>query len=786
MNIKKLDEQVALLTKITESLLKEAPKKKAFEDLSNYQFDKFRLSTFQEIEKDIEKAKDAARLDDTSRAFLSLMHMIETNIINEFTSTNKFYKQLYTDFFRQFKKLRYLQRQGIKQEPVDISTGSDDALDKGLKNFYGLGVKYPTTAMVSGRRQGETYEQVQKRYSDLVEDFIEKITSVLPPEETKEFIYMSPSEEDRLNRALIEFSGDEGQAGEDYIKLAEDEAEAIVKGISTDLDSMDPASREVEGIAGEVEGMISDEEVNKFEAELDKAIAEKERDMVVPKPGESVNDPKYADAEFFDPTRTVVTTQAQSVLQQAAEIRAREIKNAKDKEALKNRDPEQIAKDSRERYIRKTIEDKVKEKRILNKITTQNLTPDQIRNILQNEYGSDMADFDKKQTFKDIAFLSLAGRAFGDKEFDEENDTKAVKNAISTIRQRLQKDFSKAKFLQYDKAELADLTEFLIKAYKICLENIFESQVDFFENVDGEKKISKLDPKESENMLDQLKLLINNLDQKAVDAYFKEQEISYGLAEEASNIDNLDLDKKIDLLTRIEEFKELRKQTIDVREMLEGFTGLRSLATIITYDYYSNKVWSASEKELEDVIKNYCSQKIDNFNSLGERVQESLVNKIKLFAMGRTYFKELEGHPAADRVQKQKDDFAFNISSRNDKRFGINLPTAKEIADDAADREKGTIGQVVKKYFEPDYLEKGIVEPFKAFLREKGPLYIFSKVYEGMLYGKFYRKIDFAVDLPTSLKDNIIKKVEEFYKIINNNEKNKNKLRDELIELIGE
>ena len=303
MNIKKLDEQVALLTKITESLLKEAPKKKAFEDLSNYQFDKFRLSTFQEIEKDIEKAKDAARLDDTSRAFLSLMHMIETNIINEFTSTNKFYKQLYTDFFRQFKKLRYLQRQGIKQEPVDISTGSDDALDKGLKNFYGLGVKYPTTAMVSGRRQGETYEQVQKRYSDLVEDFIEKITSVLPPEETKEFIYMSPSEEDRLNRALIEFSGDEGQAGEDYIKLAEDEAEAIVKGISTDLDSMDPASREVEGIAGEVEGMISDEEVNKFEAELDKAIAEKERDMVVPKPGESVNDPKYADAEFFDPSR---------------------------------------------------------------------------------------------------------------------------------------------------------------------------------------------------------------------------------------------------------------------------------------------------------------------------------------------------------------------------------------------------------------------------------------------------------------------------------------------------
>ena len=491
MNIKKLDKQVALLTKITESLLKEAPQKKAFDDLKDYKFDKFRLSTFQEIEKDIEKAKDAARLDDTSRAFLSLMHKIETNIINEFNSTNKFNKQLYTVFFRQFKKLRYLQLQSVFQVPVDISTGSDDPLDKSLKKFYGVGVKYPTVAMVSGKKEDETYEQVQTRYNKLVKNLINKTTSVLPPEKDTLFIYMSPDEERLvLDKALEEFSGKDkgGRRGKQLIIDAETAAKNIVKGISTDLGIDDPASREVEGISDEVEGMISDEKVNEFEAELDMAIAEKERDMVVPKPGESVNDPKYADAEFFDPTRTVVTTQAQSVLQQAAEIRAREIKNAKDKEALKNRTPEQIAKDSHERYIRKTIEDKAKEQRVLNKITTQNLTPDQIRNILQNEYGSDMADFNEKQTFKDIAFLSLAGRAFGDKEFDEENDTKAVKNAISTIRQRLQKDFSKAKFLQYDQAELADLTEFLIKAYKICLENIFKSQVDFFENVDGEKK----------------------------------------------------------------------------------------------------------------------------------------------------------------------------------------------------------------------------------------------------------------------------------------------------------
>ena len=62
MNIKKINEQIALLSKITEVLLKEAPKEvkysKQFKELSKTSGD-FRLPTFQKIYDDIKKAKNA-------------------------------------------------------------------------------------------------------------------------------------------------------------------------------------------------------------------------------------------------------------------------------------------------------------------------------------------------------------------------------------------------------------------------------------------------------------------------------------------------------------------------------------------------------------------------------------------------------------------------------------------------------------------------------------------------------------------------------------------------------
>ena len=79
MNKKKLDEQVALLTKITEALLKEESKEKyskQFKELSNTSTE-FRLPTFQQMYDDVKKAKNAAQLGTTSRGYLGLMNKIE-------------------------------------------------------------------------------------------------------------------------------------------------------------------------------------------------------------------------------------------------------------------------------------------------------------------------------------------------------------------------------------------------------------------------------------------------------------------------------------------------------------------------------------------------------------------------------------------------------------------------------------------------------------------------------------------------------------------------------------
>ena len=114
--------------------------------------------------------------------------------------------------------------------------------------------------------------------------------------------------------------------------------------------------------------------------------------------------------------------------------------------------------------------------------------------------------------------------------------------------------------------------------------------------------------------------------------------------------------------------------------------------------------------------------------------------------MGRTYFKELEGHPMSIRSPEQIDQFAYDlIGHRLGARRGANIPKqaaktkgfedyemsleeGRELANDCVSKD-GIIGSVIYKIFSPEYDEAGLVDEVKKFYKSKGPAYLFSNDY---------------------------------------------------------
>ena len=798
MNIKKLDEQVALLTKITEALLKEAPKEQysdSFLKLSKMSTD-FRLPTFQQMYKDAKKAKNAARLGTTSRGYFGLMKKIEEQILLVFNDSKRFNKDFYEKLFRQFLKIGDLQLQNITLEPVDPTFDSDDA----EKNkIYGIGVKFPTTAQQMGRRaaykdkDGNVVpaidrEQAQKNYEEVKELHISRIGIDK---------VMSEEDEISLDESLRRYAGPE--AGQTYIAHAETKSKEIVEGIAKDLNDLDPASSEVEAAVNDAEEILSQDELVELQNYLEEIEKDQAEGMHIPHPDFNPNDPnspgyeETMNADFVDMTKLETLTEPQRLALRAAIIRKRGIENLRRKQAYRNRSPEQIVADQ----IKRIKDKKEREKRILDLINTRkDMTPEEIMKVIQDEYGLDPAAMSKKLTFDQIGMISLAM-----KSAESAEDKKTLKSAISTLRQRLQKDFAKTKFLQHDPEEIADLTGFLIDVYFIVMKNIFDHSEDRIEVVvNDELKKYKSEFESDEEARGIIEKLKNSANFDAVTAYYNHQDMASELAVEVAKMDDMDQEERYDLRAKISALMEEKAQAESLRAMLEGFTGLRHLATSSTYDFYAKNVWAKAEKELKAAIKTYCSA-----NGIPEKIMtsKSITDKITYYAMGRTYFKELEGHPAADRSPEQIKQFAYDlIGHRLGKRVGASIPKqagktkgfedyemsleeGEALAQDCISKE-GIIGSVIDRIFKPDYAESGLVDAVKKFYKTRGPAYLFSKVYEGMLYGAFYRKNAMAIELPDAFKEKWMNKASAFYDLINNESKPKNKLRDELTELIGE
>lgn len=798
MNIKKLDEQVALLTKITEALLKEAPKEQysdSFLKLSKMSTD-FRLPTFQQMYKDAKKAKNAARLGTTSRGYFGLMKKIEEQILLVFNDSKRFNKDFYEKLFRQFLKIGDLQLQNITLEPVDPTFDSDDA----EKNkIYGIGVKFPTTAQQMGRRaaykdkDGNVVpaidrEQAQKNYEEVKELHISRIGIDK---------VMSEEDEISLDESLRRYAGPE--AGQTYIAHAETKSKEIVEGIAKDLNDLDPASSEVEAAVNDAEEILSQDELVELQNYLEEIEKDQAEGMHIPHPDFNPNDPnspgyeETMNADFVDMTKLETLTEPQRLALRAAIIRKRGIENLRRKQAYRNRSPEQIVADQ----IKRIKDKKEREKRILDLIDTRkDMTPEEIMKVIQDEYGLDPAAMSKKLTFDQIGMISLAM-----KSAESAEDKKTLKSAISTLRQRLQKDFAKTKFLQHDPEEIADLTGFLIDVYFIVMKNIFDHSEDRIEVVvNDELKKYKSEFESDEEARGIIEKLKNSANFDAVTAYYNHQDMASELAVEVAKMDDMDQEERYDLRAKISALMEEKAQAESLRAMLEGFTGLRHLATSSTYDFYAKNVWAKAEKELKAAIKTYCSA-----NGIPEKIMtsKSITDKITYYAMGRTYFKELEGHPAADRSPEQIKQFAYDlIGHRLGKRVGASIPKqagktkgfedyemsleeGEALAQDCISKE-GIIGSVIDRIFKPDYAESGLVDAVKKFYKTRGPAYLFSKVYEGMLYGAFYRKNAMAIELPDAFKEKWMNKASAFYDLINNESKPKNKLRDELTELIGE
>ena len=498
-------------------------------------------------------------------------------------------------------------------------------------------------------------------------------------------------------------------------------------------------------------------------------------------------------ADFVDMTKLKTLTEPQRLALRAAEIRKRGIENLKRKEAYRNRSPEQIVADQ----VKRIKDKEEKEKRILSLINTRkDMTPDEIMKVIQDEYDLDASSMSKKLTYDKIGMISLAM-----KTADSAEDKKTLKSAVATLRQRLQKDFAKTKFLQHDPEEIADLTGFLIEVYFSVMSNIFEhSEEEVQIQVGDELRQYVSEKKDDKEALEIIEKLKDTASFDAITSYYSHQDMANELAVEVAKMDEMDQEERFDLRAKISALMEEKSQAESLRAMLEGFTGLRHLATSSTYDFYAKEVWAKAEKQLKSAIKTYCTA-----NNIPEKViaSKSITDKITYYAMGRTYFKELEGHPMSVRSPEQVKQFAYdlighrlgssrgaNISKQAGKTKGfedyeMSLEEGEALANDCISKD-GIIGSVIHEIFSPEYAEAGLVDEVKKFYRTRGPAYLFSKVYEGMLYGAFYRKNAMAVELPEAFKEGWMNKASAFYDLINKESTPPNKLRDELTELIGE
>lgn len=793
MNIKSLNKRMKLLEETTNFLISEAKPKKekyspSFTKLGEISPD-FRLKAFQDIHDRIKKAENAAALKGTAKAYLGLMKTIEDDIIRKYNDTKTFDIRFYTDFFRQFLKIKSLMLQAVKRESA--SPRYADAYG----TTDGKGVIFPTTAQYKGvsdeykDAKGKTIpatdiEAAEKEYRALLNRFILQIGIDTT---------MNSSAEQSLDSALNKYS----DAGESYIEDAERESAQLVKEIDRDLRQMDPSSVEVESAVDDVDDMLSEDELSELESAMKEIEKMHSEGMHIPHPDFDPTDPsspgyeETMNADFVDMTVVNNMTDAQRLAIRALEIQKRGEENRKAREAYRNRTPEQILADQLKRQKEKAE----KEKRVLSKIEMDDLTPTQIVKLLQDEYGDKIGAKSKKQTFKQIGLISLAMKAAESKD-----DEKALKSAIATIRQRLQKDFAKTKFLQHDEDELADVTEFLIEVYITILESIFSDKeaAATFTRDDG-REFKGDDEYESEKgILEYLEDLRDKLDFDAISSYYRYNELADSVSEDLAEIDDMTQEERYDLKVKVDALNDVKRQSDPIRATLEGFTGLRHLATSSTYDYYAKNVWARAEKELKAALNTYCST---HGLPAEVMVSKSILDKVTYYAMGRTYFGEIEGHPMSERSPEIVKQFAYDLighrlgaarganipkaakKTKLHKEFNLTVEQAQELAEDCLDSE-GIIGSVIHRIFAPEYDEVSLLEEIKKFYKTRGPAYLFSKVYEGMLYGAYYRKTPLGVELPEAFKDAWMKSASAFYKMLNAKSDPPNKLENELKELI--
>ncbi len=794
MNIESINRKVRLLSKTTKFLLSEASKSKVskeFEELSSSftKDSKFRLDAFQKQYDDLKKAGDAADLEKTVYGYLAMLQAIEDNIITEYNSSKTFDKAFYTKFFRQFLKIKYLLLQGVKLDPKDPKYDDEYGV------WDGKGARFPTTAAQRGKKDpsvdakgnkipGISREESNENYLKAIKIARSRIGSDM---------VMSDPHEQELDDAIRNHA-DKPQVGIDNAKTA---SLKLVSAISRDLSKLDPASSEVESAADDVEKMLTDDELSELEAAMKKIEDASREGLHIPHPDYDPGDPnspgydEVENADYVDMTMVNRLTDAERLAIRSLEIRKRGLENKKAKEAYRNRTPEEILKDQ----VKRQKEKKEKEERILTKIEEDSLTPTQIVRLLQQEYGDSIANESKKQSFKNIGLISLAM-----KTAKTQDEKKAAKSAVATIRQRLQKDFAKTKFLQHDQYELADLTEFFIDVYMTVLDSIFSHSEKEFKKDLGDGKIEIFPGEDTEDTiaLADIEDLREKASPEAITAYYKYTELSEELAADLAEMDEMDAEDRIDLNNKIKSLNLAKKQAKDISGMIEGFTGLRHLATSSTYDYYTKNVWAKAERELATAISLYSDT-----NNLPRKIMtsKSISDKIIYYSMGRTYFGEIEGHPMAERSPEQIEKFAYDIighrlgskkgasipkvaaKTEDFKDFNLSLEQAKELAEDCIS-PGGIIGKVIYKIFAPEYDEVSLLEEVKNFYKSKGTSYLFSKIYEGMLYGAFYRANQMAVEIPDAFKDTWMEKAAAFYKLINAESDPKNELEDSLRKLL--
>ena len=796
MNIKAINKKVELLSKTTKFLLGEAKKSnpkysKEFDELSSRftKDSKFRLDAFQKQYEDLKKAENAADLEKTVYGYLAMLQAIEENIITKYNAEKTFDKVFYTRFFRQFLKIKYLLLQGVKLEAKDPKYDDEYGITDGR------GARFPTTAAQRGKRdpsvdaKGNKIPGINREESN--ENYLKAI-KVARSRIGSDMVMSDPHEEE-LN-AAIRTHADKPQVG---IDNAETVSLELVSAISRDLSKLDPASSEVESAADDVNEMLTDDELSELEAAMKKIEAASREGLHIPHPDydpADSNSPGYDEveaADYVDMTMVNRLTDAERLAIRSLEIRKRGIANKKAKEAYRNRKPEEILRDQ----VKRQKDKKEKESRILTKIEQDNLTPTQIVRLLQQEYGDKFANETKKQTFNNIGMISLAMKSAKTKD-----EKSAVKSAVATIRQRLQKDFAKTKFLQHDQYELADLTEFFIEVYMKVLDAIFSHTEKEFKKDLGDGKIEIFPGEDTDDALAlaDIKDLKEKATPEAITAYYRYAELSEDLSADLAEMDEMDAEDRIDLNNKIRSLNLAKKQAQDISGMIEGFTGLRHLATSSTYDYYATEVWANAERDLAAAISVYSDA-----NNLPKKVMtsKSISDKIIYYSMGRTYFGEIEGHPMAERTTEQIEKFAYDLighrlgskrgasipkvagKTADFKDFNLSLEQSIALAEDCIS-SGGTIGKVIHRIFAPEYDEVSLLEEVKKFYNSKGTSYLFSKIYEGMLYGAFYRANPIGIEIPEAFKGTWMEKAEAFYKLLNAESDPKNELEQELKKLL--